>query len=285
MYAPFHSVRMIALALCAVSTRAWHPVPTHLSRCAATSALRLSTALEFQPATRMLHAMIKVKDVNETISFWEGFGAKTLTFRSNGKTENAFVGFGKYSDGERFALELISNQEALEAGNAVNHFGLSSSVIASSALPPSRDPNGFSTQLVDAPGVSSDPFRCIALNVENLEASTDFYGRVLGMQELSRTAQHVQLGCESGSDVRLMLCQQKDGKGVVRGNSFDHLVFSTLDVEKTAEAIRSRGADGTVCTCEVTLSPTKMFGVRITASRDPDGLDCYLIDQSDFLAK
>ena len=70
---------------------------------------------------RMLHAMLHVKDIDESLNFYQDLGMKVLSCnrRPNGAA-TAFVGFGTLRDMENFALELSAQKRSEKENAGIN---------------------------------------------------------------------------------------------------------------------------------------------------------------------
>jgi len=134
---------------------------------------------------------------------------------------------------------------------------------------------------------NSDPerprrLRHTALKVQDLEASVDFYCRLLGMQVTHRrdsavynhVAAYVAFGDETTHHA-LELVQDKDPPAeFVHGNHFWHINFSVPDLLELCIRLKSEGV-------EFTQRPTPMptdERYHIAFIRDPDGYDVELTD-------
>jgi lactoylglutathione lyase len=124
--------------------------------------------------------------------------------------------------------------------------------------------------------------RHTALKVRDLEASIDFYSRLLGMTVTRRRdsiphnhlAAYVAYGDEADHHA-LELVQDKDPPAeFVLGNLYWHINFSVPDLMKLCEQLKREGF-------EFSQEPTPMSAddrYHIAFVRDPDGYDVELTD-------
>eukprot|EP00958_Prasinococcus_capsulatus_P004340 scaffold401_cov399-Prasinococcus_capsulatus_cf.AAC.24 len=147
----------------------------------------------------MQHAVIRVPDLEEAVTFWEdGLGALVTRRRTVNGVKCAFVAFGEESlrapDGGAFALEILEEPgvtPALGQGYGYMQIGLSMPRVSKI-----RDSGGeiqysYGNLEVIAPGgflikvyvaERRDPFELVALRCQDVEATALYYERVLGMQ-------------------------------------------------------------------------------------------------------
>jgi len=254
-------------------------------------------------ANRLLHAMLKVSDVDSTVAFWESKGAKRLTPQA-GKG-SCFVGYGSYRDTEHFALELApAPPDATLINTKLAFFGLSQlpEDKSSKSAPPSSleefmaarqkrmiapgfDPQGLEArQVAGAPG---DPLARICLLSDDLEASKAFYVGGLGMREVARSEEELCLryeplegGLLDGVPTTLVFTSE----GVAEAASspgteaFDHLAICCRDVLAARDFLDSKPETSNA----VTMEPTKMFGTAILGLSDPNGLSIFLVEEDGF---
>ena len=122
---------------------------------------------------------------------------------------------------------------------------------------------------------SADPkLAAVGIGVSDLEASTDFYTRVLGMKvkykaRLERTKEVVlEFADSKGADVILM--NFTDGSTPNYKNNPAKLVFYVPDATAAVSAIAAEGL-----TILSKPSPTGQTGVIVAMAKDPDG---YLLE-------
>ena len=124
--------------------------------------------------------------------------------------------------------------------------------------------------------------RHTALKVRDLEASVDFYSRLLGMNVTRRRDSiphnHLAAYVAYGDEVdhhALELVQDKDPPAeFVHGNLYWHINFSVPDLLPLCEQLRSEGF-------EISQEPTPMSAderYHIAFVRDPDGYEVELTD-------
>ncbi|MBV9785997.1 MAG: lactoylglutathione lyase [Acidisphaera sp.] len=120
------------------------------------------------------------------------------------------------------------------------------------------------------------------LRVKNLDASVDFYTRLLGMQELRRrevpdgkyTLAFVGYGDEeSGAVIELTYNWGKD-EGYEVGTGFGHLAVGVPDVAATCETVRTGGGRVTR-----EAGPVKFGTTVIAFVEDPDGYKIELVQR------
>ena len=118
------------------------------------------------------------------------------------------------------------------------------------------------------------------LRVKNLDASVDFYTRLLGMKELRRrevpdgkyTLVFVGYGDEASQTVLELTYNWGEDAGYDLGTGFGHLAIGVADVAATCAALRAAGV-------RITRAPGPVkFGTTIIAFiEDPDGYKIELI--------
>eukprot|EP00929_Paragymnodinium_shiwhaense_P096883 TRINITY_DN58611_c0_g1_i1.p1 TRINITY_DN58611_c0_g1~~TRINITY_DN58611_c0_g1_i1.p1 ORF type:complete len:323 (+),score=19.50 TRINITY_DN58611_c0_g1_i1:73-1041(+) len=262
-----------------------------------------STVPDVMSGNKLLHAQMSIRDVNKSIAFYKACGMRVLAYNEypNGQA-TAFVGFGEYRDTEHFALELTAPspkseraKRPVDVGNGFQYMcfanmNVSAALASHGELSPWStyyeqlvdDPTGYTVkpEKGDGPG---DPFRTFCLSVSDLAVSKHFYCDYLGMMDQApeglddtrlNCAMRYANKCREGKTVSLGLVEGQ----VQRGDGFDHLAISTMDVHAAAAALQSKGVD-------VFLPPTVMFGINITGVRDPDGYSVYLVEESGYLKR
>eukprot|EP00439_Symbiodinium_sp_Y106_P048189 s65_g6.t1 len=226
----------------------------------------LRAAADFSQ-NKMLHAMLHIRDLDDSLAFYEALGLRTLSCNrrpSGGGT--AFVGPGELRDKENFALELAS---AKDPEKPLQQGGFQGLVI--SGDPGEKvDPNGYPMSFSESRQKGS--VLSLRLQTSNLRNATDFYEQ-LGMKVIDEDAGTASLAFASGPQTMLTLTQTASEVG--RSTGYDHLVVSTVDVEDATSTLESLGA-------KVLMPPTKMFGMNIAGFTDCDGYKIYLVKESDF---
>jgi lactoylglutathione lyase len=121
------------------------------------------------------------------------------------------------------------------------------------------------------------------LRVKNLDASVDFYTRLLGMTELRRrevpdgkyTLAFVGYGPEESHTVLELTYNWGKDDGYEIGTGFGHLAFGVRDVAATCEELRREGV-------KIAREPGPVkFGTTIIAFiEDPDGYKIELVQRS-----
>lgn len=77
-------------------------------------------------SSQLSHAMLRVADVNATISYWTERGATLYTYRQTPTAETAFFGFVQTErDMDRFSLEITKIRGAFDLGNVLQYIGVS----------------------------------------------------------------------------------------------------------------------------------------------------------------
>ena len=133
--------------------------------------------------------------------------------------------------------------------------------------------------------MATDRYRYLhtMLRVKNLDASVDFYTRVLGMKELRRnevpdgkyTLAFVGYGDEATHTVLELTYNWGKDDGYELGTAFGHLAIGVPDVAAACEDVRRAG--GRVVR---EAGPVK-FGTTIIAFiEDPDGYKIELVQRS-----
>ena len=244
---------------------------------------------------QLMHAMLRVPNVNATVDYWKSRGANVHSYRKTAKAETAFVGFGPNGPGQGyFSLEITALDEELNVGNAVNYFGLSMLLgmdlkMAAAGEKPSTtnnvDPNGLEIRSVAAaPG---DFFSRICLRTSKsgekndiLSATTDFYSR-LGMEQVAGDDSLVCLRYTDKDSVprpgvATTLVFESNPDELDRGNCLDHLAISTENVDAAAALVEATMTDPDQT---IFMEPKPMFGTKIMGLYDPNGYKVYLVEQ------
>ncbi|KAK9836940.1 hypothetical protein WJX81_001344 [Elliptochloris bilobata] len=268
-----------------------------------------------QDQRRMLHAVYRVGDLDQTIEYYKKhFGLKQLRYRDipEEKYTNAFLGSG--DERTNFALELTYNygKDSYDLGTGFGHFALAVpdvyktvESIKSAGGKVSRDagpvkggsthiafvddPTGYKWELIQRSGPIPEPIAQVMLRVTDLDASIKYYTEALGCKLLRKkdnpeykyTLAFLGYGPEDESTVfELTYNWDKKSYDNFKGNAYAQVAISTTDVYKTAEAIRAAG--GTI-TREP--GPLPGLGTKILATTDPDGWKVVFVDNEDFLAE
>ncbi|CAE7225557.1 GLYI-11 [Symbiodinium sp. CCMP2592] len=216
---------------------------------------------------KMLHAMLHIRDLDDSLAFYEALGLRTLSCNrrpSGGGT--AFVGAGELRDKENFALELASAKDPEKPLQQGGFQGL----VISGDPGETVDPNGYPMSFSE--GRQKGSVLSLRLQTSNLRNATDFYEQ-LGMKVIDEDAGTASLAFASGPQTMLTLTQTASEVGSSTG--YDHLVVSTEDVEDATSTLESRGV-------KVLMPPTKMFGMNIAGFADCDGYKIYLVKDSAF---
>ena len=133
--------------------------------------------------------------------------------------------------------------------------------------------------------MSTDAFRLLhtMIRVKNLDASVQFYTKLLGMQELRRrevpegkyTLSFVGYGDEASTSVLELTYNWGKDDGYELGTGFGHLAVAVPDVAATCANLRQAGA-------RITREPGPVkFGTTIIAFvEDPDGYKIELVQRS-----
>lgn len=260
---------------------------------------------------RMLHAVYRVGNLDETIEYYKKhFGMKLLRHRDvpDEKYTNAFMGYGP--EDKNFALELTYNYgvDSYDIGDGFGHFGLAipdvyktvDSIKAdggkvtreagpvkggSSVIAFVEDPTGYKFELIQRPN-SSEPLCQVMLRVSNLEKSVEYYEKCLGMK-LLRTRENpdykytlafMSYGPEEDSCVFELTYNWGQDEPYSKGEAYAQVAISTDDVYKTQAAIEEAGGK---ITKEAQALPG--IGTKIMATTDPDGYKVVFVDNQDFL--
>ena len=120
------------------------------------------------------------------------------------------------------------------------------------------------------------------LRVKNLDASVDFYTRLLGMRELRRsevkegeyTLVFIGYGDEKSHTVLELTYNWGKDDGYELGTAFGHLALGVPDIHATCEELRKAGA-------KIVRQPGPVkFGTTVIAFiEDPDGYKIELIER------
>ncbi len=121
------------------------------------------------------------------------------------------------------------------------------------------------------------------LRVKNLDASVDFYTRLMGMKELRRrevpegkyTLVFVGYGDEANHTVLELTYNWGQDSGYDLGTGFGHLAVAVPDVTATCNELRQAGV-------KITREPGPVkFGTTMIAFiEDPDGYKIELIERA-----
>eukprot|EP00887_Chlorella_sp_A99_P003381 scaffold7.g3381.t1 len=232
---------------------------------------------------RMLHAVYRVGDMDQTIEYYQKcFGMKLLRYRDipEEKYSNAFLGYGP--EDTHFALELTYNYgvDAYDLGEGFGHFGLAVNDAyktveqvkakggkvtreagpvkgGSTVIAFVEDPTGYKWELITRQGELPEPIAQVMLRVGDLDRSIKFYTEVLGMK-LLRTRENPEY---------------KYTLAFLGG-----WPRALGDVYKTEAQIKAAG--GTVTR---PAGPVPGIGTKIVAATDPDGWKIVFVDNEDFL--
>jgi len=269
VHRPHHSIRITTTHICATNGEQQHAMSQN----------------------QLMHAMLRVPNVNETVDFWKEQGAHVHSYRKTAKAETAFVGFGKEQGRGYFSLEITKQPESEEfqLGNAIPYFGLSmlmgmnlmmAAAGEKSDSTSEQDPNGIQVRPVaSAPGDSFARF-CLKTNGDVFGETTDFY-ELLGMELVAADEEVICLRYTSNAAVNrtgvattLVFC--KTSEELVRGNCFDHMAISTANVDAAAAELRESLENPNEV---IFLEPSPMFGTKIMGLNDPNGYKVYLVEQ------
>lgn len=133
--------------------------------------------------------------------------------------------------------------------------------------------------------MSTDEFRLLhtMIRVKNLDASVQFYTKLLGMKELRRrevpegkyTLSFVGYGDEASASVLELTYNWGKDDDYELGTGFGHLAVAVPDVAATCANLRKAGA-------RITREPGPVkFGTTIIAFvEDPDGYKIELVQRS-----
>ena len=230
---------------------------------------------------RMLHAMLHVKDIDESLNFYQDLGMKVLSCnRRPDGAATAFVGFGTLRDMENFALELSAQKRSEKENAGINLGSFQGLTVSQLEAPDSdsrTDPDGYPIQIRQQKQAA---ILGLCLNTRDLKASTTLYTQKLGMSVVEGPAGGESVGKDAcylkyPSGAETYLCLRQSEVPIELGTGFDHLVIATADVEAAAEQLQQKGV-------KIALPPTVMFGLKITGVVDDDGYKIYLVDESDF---
>lgn len=270
----------------------------------------------------MLHAMLRCRDVKETVAFWESRGARVLS--RLGKAGNCFVGYGEYRDMTHFALELAQAEEKKDEKEEVGVTNTALAFIGLSALSklpadqqveldatldkeadplarfllerklrmpaPGTDPNGVEVRSVaSAPG---DPLSRLCLHSSSLDASADFYLGLLAMKEVARSEDELcvryeravdESGTPLGVPTTLVLVK-RDGFSERQAPESSIECFDHIAISCRNITGARAFFDARQHSASVILEPTDMFGTVVMGLSDPDGHKVYLVEEAGFRA-
>ncbi|BDA47561.1 probable lactoylglutathione lyase [Coccomyxa sp. Obi] len=266
-----------------------------------------------QDERRMLHAVYRVGNMDETIEYYKKhFGLKQLRYRDipEEKYSNAFLGAGPETD--HFALELTYNYgvDSYDIGTGFGHFALAhpdvyalvdsikkgGGKVSRDAGPVKGgqtviafvdDPTGYKWELIQRPEPIPEPIAQVMLRVTDLDRSIQYYTEALGMKLLRKrdnpegkyTLAFMAYGPENENTViELTYNWGKTEYENFHGNAYAQVAISTKDVYKSAEQIKAAGG-------KITREPGPLPGIntKIMATTDPDGWKYVLVDEEDFL--
>ena len=221
----------------------------------------------------LLHAMLHVLDIDDSLDFYEKQGMKVLSCnrRPNGAA-TAFVGYGKLRDMCSFALELAASKgKTVDVGS----FG---GLLLTGEASESLDPNGYVLRYGEKSGEAS--ILALSIQVKDLQRSTSFYEKLGMMKEddgafKEKSAKVAYLKYLKGPKTYLRLEEAEEAIDV--GSGLDHLVVSTPNVQRAADELEQMNV-------KLTMKPTVMFGLKIMGVQDEDGYKTFLVDEDDFKA-
>ncbi|GLT85432.1 hypothetical protein SLE2022_036220 [Rubroshorea leprosula] len=278
----------------------------------------VSTAIKEQDALewakndmrRMLHAVYRVGDLDNTIKFYTAcLGMKLLRKRDipEERYSNAFLGYGP--EDSHFAVELTYNYgvDKYKIGNGFGHFGIAVDDVAKTVdlinakrgkvirepgpvnggntiIAFIEDPDGYEFELLER-GPTPEPLCQVMLRVGNLERSINFYQKAFGMELLHKRdnpkEKYTVAMMGYGPEDKTAVLELTYNYGVTeydKGEGYAQIAIGTDDVYKTAEAIK-------LCGGNIIRQPGPLPGIntKITACLDPDGWKWVFVDNVDFL--
>eukprot|EP00977_Amphora_coffeiformis_P015577 scaffold4562_cov178-Amphora_coffeaeformis.AAC.6 len=251
--------------------------------------------------SRLSHAMLKVKSVDETCSYWTEKGGSILQSRQDddGSYLSAFValGNGKTTD-NCFALELVRTEKESKIGNVINYIGVSlllqfqgnlQGLISGKdkAKKEGDEPNGF---FVKSCASSPGDYLCrLCLKSNNLEKTQAFYELVLGMELAAGDDSQICLRYAvpknksntdgDGYGVPITIVFEGTNEKLDFGTSFDHLaVRTTTSINELFERFQKAPTTSKddVEAVTIYMNPVEMFGMTVMGLRDPNGYKVVL---------
>jgi len=252
---------------------------------------------QWDAGRRMMRARYHVSDVAKTVEYMEGVYGMRVVEGDGGRGGGGetTVGFDK----DAFCITLLARDgEAgpLDLGAGFGHMGLqvddvysavdkvkaAGGLVSREAGPVKggsthiafvKDPDGYSFELLQRPP-TPERINQVMLRTGDLEASTGFYARCLGMTELRRrvneqyayTLQFVGYGEDDLliPVMELTYNHGKDGKDAYdKGNAYDGVELATSDLERTRAELEDLGVE------------VERLGQGRIACKDPDGYTVY----------
>lgn len=240
--------------------------------------------------SRLSHAMLKVKSVDETRSYWAEKGGKLLqsSQEDDGSLRSAFVALGNgQTTDDCFALELVRTDKPTNVGNVINYIGVSlllqfqgnlQGLISGQdkARGEGDEPNGITVKsCASSPG---DFLSRFCLKTNNLEETQAFYEDTLGMELAAGDESQICLrytdSIDNGDErygVPITLVFEGTNEKLDFGTCFDHLAINTTtSINELFERFQN-SKEATVY-----MNPTDMFGMTVLGLRDPNGYKVVL---------
>ena len=132
---------------------------------------------------RMLHAMLHVQNIDDSLKFYQNLGMKVLSCnrRSNGAA-TAFIGFGELRDMASFALELSAPQPKVDQANLARKGISIGSFKGITVSQPAElgggqlDPDGYPIGILPQTQAS---IVALCLETSDLDSSISFYTQKL----------------------------------------------------------------------------------------------------------
>ncbi|XP_038905642.1 lactoylglutathione lyase GLX1-like [Benincasa hispida] len=262
---------------------------------------------------RFLRAVIHVSNLDNSIkTYTEGFGLKLLKRRmfTDRGYEDALVGFGP--ENTHFLLELRQRDESNNVfiGTEFGYFGISTQDVYKSVeqarsngvvviqepvkvnetiIAMVQDQDGYQFKFIQCLSAAVDPLSQIMLRVQDLNLSTTFYSKALGMKlfESQNNSQGQFIMGTMGygtneSETTLLKLETRNNLSRDDGrDGYAMLYISTDNVKKSAEAAKLviKELGGNII-MEPVLVPT--INVKMTGFSDPDGWRMIMVDNKDY---
>jgi len=246
---------------------------------------------------RALHWVFKIGDRAQTVNFLRGLGMKVLRHEEfkegcdaacngpyQGRWSKTMIGYGV--EDTNFVLELTYNYgiDKYELGN--DFLGLhieSSEVFAASGGEVTEEgskslasPDGYLFHLKNKSAPSSGPVSGITLASTNIEATVEFWSKILGLTVFEQSENQAILGFdESQAFVRFV--HQAE---VNHAKAYGRVAFS-VPISELADAEKLALEKGhKILTPFVTLKTDGKADVSVVIFGDPDGYEiCFVGDE------
>ena len=243
--------------------------------------------------SRLSHAMLKVKSVDDAVSYWAQKGGTVLQSRKDDDEtyKSAFVTLGNGQTTDNcFALELVKTENC-KVGNVLNYIGVSlllqfqgnlRGLISGQDQAQSEGPEPHGIPIKSCASSPGDFLCRICLKSNDLEKTQHFYEDLLGMKlaagDESQLCLRYNHKGSSGYGVPTTIVFEGTNEKLDHGTCLDHLAIeTTTSINQLFERFQSSSSgDKKEEGVAVYLHPTEMFGKTVMGLRDPNGYKVVL---------